>query len=97
MPEATYTTEAYHDLFEIVSYIASRDARAATKLSDEIERTCTLLAESPGAGQARDELRPGMRFIPIGNYLVFYREWPDGVQIIRVIHGARNYGPADFR
>lgn len=97
MPETTYTTEAYHDLFEIVSYIASRDPRAATRLSDEIDRTCTLLADSPGAGQSRDELRPGIRFIPIGNYLVFYREKPDGVQIIRIIHGARNYGPTHFR
>ena len=97
MPEATYTTEAYHDLFEIVSYIASRNPLAATRLSDEIDRTCTLLAECPGTGQARDELRPGIRFLPIGNYLVFDREKPDGVQIIRVIHGARNYGPADFQ
>ena len=97
MLEPTFTTEAYHDLFEIVSYIASRDTQAATRLRDEIDRTCWLLAENTGVGQSRDDIRPGIRFFPIGNYLVFYRAKPDGAQILRVIHGARKYGSADFR
>jgi plasmid stabilization system protein ParE len=27
---------------------------------------------------------------PHGGYLIFYRPLPDGVEIVRIIHGARN-------
>ena len=39
---------------------------------------------------------PGIRFFPVGNYLIFYRESAEGIQVIHVIHGARDYGSADF-
>jgi toxin ParE1/3/4 len=33
---------------------------------------------------------PGVRSFPVGNYLIFYRETGQGVEIIRVLHGATN-------
>ena len=27
---------------------------------------------------------------PVGNYILFYREVPDGIDLVRVIHGARD-------
>ncbi len=96
MAEACYTTEAYRDLDEIVIYIARYNPLAATQLMDRIEHTCEAIAENPGVGQAREDLRPGVRFFPVGNYLIFYQAVVEGAQILRVLHGARDYGAQDF-
>jgi toxin ParE1/3/4 len=41
-------------------------------------------------GTARDNLAPGLRSFPVGNYLVFYRITPEGIEVARVLHGARD-------
>ena len=49
-----------------------------------------MLAQSPFIGKARDELGPKIRSFPIGNYVLFYQPIEDGIEIIRVLHGARD-------
>ena len=49
------------------------------------------LARMPGMGPARDEIKPGLRSFPLGNYLIFYRKIDDGIELARVIHGARKF------
>jgi toxin ParE1/3/4 len=44
-----------------------------------------------------DLLEPKLRFIPVGSYLVFYRSLPDGVEIARILHGARDITAEFFR
>lgn len=34
---------------------------------------------------------PGMRLFALGNYVIFYRSGADEVEIVRVIHGARDW------
>ena len=41
-------------------------------------------------GTARDNLGRGVRSFPVGNYLVLYRIIPDGIEVARVLHGARD-------
>ena len=41
-------------------------------------------------GPMRDELAPGLQSFPVGKYLIFYRKMKGGIEIIRVLHGARN-------
>ena len=31
-----------------------------------------------------------LREVPVGNYVVFYRPLPDGIEVDRVLHAARN-------
>jgi toxin ParE1/3/4 len=38
----------------------------------------------------RDDLADGLRSIPFGAYLIFYRLYTDEIRIERVLHGARN-------
>ena len=38
----------------------------------------------------RDELAPGLRAFPIGQYVVFYRLAGDAVEVAHVVHGARD-------
>lgn len=96
MARPRFTTDAFHDLDEIVRYIGARDPAAATRLIDRIENECWRLAREPGTGQARPDLATDLRFFPVGNFLIFYRPSKEGVEVIRVIHGSRDYRPPDF-
>lgn len=48
------------------------------------------LAATPGLGRVRSELSPWLRILPVGNYLVIYQPIETGVEIVRVLHGARD-------
>jgi toxin ParE1/3/4 len=41
-------------------------------------------------GRSRDELLPGLRSFPFGRYILFYLPLTDGVDLIRVLHSARD-------
>jgi len=75
---------------------ASFDVRAADRWLDAVEQRFRILATQPHAGRARPDLAPNLRFLPVGNYLIFHRPIENGVEIARVIHGSRDYGPEFF-
>jgi toxin ParE1/3/4 len=56
-----------------------------------------MLVENPLAGRERRELRDSLRSFPAGNYVIFYVPLPDGVEIIRVMHGRQDIGPDDMQ
>jgi toxin ParE1/3/4 len=56
-----------------------------------------MLAETPFAGRERSELREGLRSFPVGNYLIFYVPTPDGVEVVRVMHGRQDIGADDMQ
>ena len=74
----------------IWDYIAERDLVAADSLLRSFDEKLTLLAAFPGARQARPELRPRLRSFPVKDYLIFYRPIRGGIELIRVLHGARS-------
>lgn len=41
-------------------------------------------------GRLRPDIAQELRYFTVGKYLILYRAVPDGVQIVRVIHGARD-------
>ena len=90
MPRVLRTPRSRSDLVEILLYIRRDNRRAAKRLLDTINDKLQLLAEFPGLGQPREELGRSLRSFPIGNYLLFYRPSPDGIHLIRVLHGARD-------
>jgi toxin ParE1/3/4 len=59
-------------------------------LIDRFDETLQMLAQNPMTGRAREELAPKVRSFPVGNYLLFYRPAQDGIELIRVLHGARD-------
>lgn len=87
---------AQRDLDEIWGYIGFFDVQAADRWLDAFEQRFKVLATQPQAGQARSDLAPELRFLPVGHYLIFYRPIENGVEIVRVIHGARDYGSEFF-
>ncbi len=90
MPKFKLTPLAEQDLEDIWLYIAQDNARAADKLLNRIETQCELLANHPQLGPARDDIAQGLRYHPLANYLILYRIIHQGVEIVRVAHGARN-------
>jgi toxin ParE1/3/4 len=89
------TSKAAQDLIDIGEFIAAHDAGAADRLLDTIDAKCRLLAGQPELGTLREDLAPRLRFFPVGNYLIFYRAIPEGIEVIRALHGARDL-PAQF-
>jgi len=87
------TPSAERDLDEIWLYVAreSGSFEAANRAVDSITDTFSLLVKLPYAGRRRDDdLRPGLRSFPAGNYIIVYRVRSNEVQIVRVFHGRRN-------
>jgi len=41
-------------------------------------------------GRSRFDLSPELRGFPVGSHLIFYRPAVDGIEVIRVLHGARD-------
>lgn len=41
-------------------------------------------------GRVRVELIPGVRSFAFGRYVVFYEPLPDGIDVVRVLHGSRD-------
>jgi toxin ParE1/3/4 len=81
---------ALFDLGEIWSYIAEDSMRNADAFALRIDKTFRLLARRPGIGRARSELYPDLRSFVVGKYVVFYLPLTNGIDLVRVLHGARD-------
>lgn len=90
MANCRYTSLAELELHEIWRYIAKDSIAAADRMIERIMLTCELLAGEPGLGQVYDPQR-SLQMFPIGAYIVFYRRSDDGIEVIHVIHAARDY------
>jgi toxin ParE1/3/4 len=84
------TSQAHLDLVKLATDVGEENAAAADRLLDEIDGRCRLLAQFPEMGRKREELAPRLRSSVVGHYVIFYRPMADGIQVIRVLHGARD-------
>jgi toxin ParE1/3/4 len=86
------------DLIEAIAYLAERSEDAARRFRREAQATFDRLADMPGMGvrfEADDPAYGELRFFPISkfrSYIVFYRPLADGIEVVRVLHGARDIG-----
>jgi toxin ParE1/3/4 len=92
MIRCVFSELARRDLDGIADYVAQQSPNAALGLVIRIEERCDRLAELPGMGGLRPDLGPGFRgyTVPRTKYIVVYRQTPDGIEILRVVHGARS-------
>ena len=91
MAKAKHTPTADHDLVQISTHIANDNPTAAFRWLDEMQQVCDLLAGQPGIGQQVQTNRLGqVRRHAVGNYLIYYRPITDGVEILHIVHGARD-------
>jgi toxin ParE1/3/4 len=76
-------------LIDIWTYIARHNSSAADRLLDLLDEKSRALARNPRLGAAREDVAPGVRHLPVGRYLILYRDLGDGVEVVRYIHGMR--------
>lgn len=89
------TKMAERELDQIFVYWAQRaGVDIADKLIDSIEGRFALLGDYPFVGRKCDELAPGVFRFLAGDYLIYYRKRRSMIQIIHVIHGARDQARA---
>jgi antitoxin ParD1/3/4 len=83
--------EALEDLQSIQDYISLDSVTAADRQIDRLLETFEQLARWPGRGHRRADMgdRP-VRFWPEGSYLIVYREESSPLQIVAILHGARD-------
>ena len=90
MARITLTYQAQQDLYAAWSYIAQNNPTAADKWSDAMGERYAMLAQHPHLGSPRPLLKKGVRCLPVGSYVVFYHEVKTGIEIIRILHSARD-------
>lgn len=80
------------ELDDIWYYVAreSGSIEIADRLIDSITDRFFLLANHPYVGRLREDLRPGMRSFPVGQYVIIYRIEDADVLILHVLHSHRD-------
>jgi toxin ParE1/3/4 len=87
-----WTRPARDDLREIREYIARDSARYARLVGVQIVTAVDRLRDFPLSGRVVPELaRPNLREVVEGTYRIVYRVTADEVQILAVVHGAREF------
>jgi len=77
-------------------YIARDDLSAAARFLDAVQAAYDRIGESPGIGSTRYAHLPLLESLRMWavpdfeNYLVFYLERPGYVDVLRVLHAARD-------
>jgi toxin ParE1/3/4 len=95
-PEVILKPQAREDIKQIAAYIKEDSPQSSTAFRQTLENIYELLLELPEIGTARNFHNPemtGLRMLPVRKfdmYLIFYRSTPEGLEIVRVVHGARD-------
>ncbi len=86
-----------HDLTEHFAFIAQDKIVPAQRLLVVAQKSFARLATSPFLGLAWNSKRPHLRGIryypmpaPYRSYIIFYRVSPEGIEVLAVLHGARD-------
>ena len=87
---------AEQDVVEASVYIADDNPSAAARFMDAVDETVQSLVKLPGTGRPREFDNPalaGMRSRLVKdfeNYIIFYRPTEVGIEVLRLLHGARD-------
>lgn len=85
------TQAALADLRDIGHWIALDDPERAVTFVRELGEKCMGLADGPLRYPSAPEIGNGVRKRRHGRYLILYRIERERVEILHVVHGARDY------
>ncbi len=83
--------QAEADLEDIALCIAEDTVQAGQGWIEDMHALCQQLGEMPSVGVAKSPIRPELRMLPAGSYLILYQQVDKGVEIARVLQGARQW------
>ncbi len=82
---------ADEDLEEIFIYTEEEfGSDQAVNYLIEFEEVFAQLVGNPELGRERNEIKKGLRSLPTGSHVVFYRILSDHIRVVRVLHGSRD-------
>jgi toxin ParE1/3/4 len=95
--EVVWSPQARRDLLNIYFFIGLDNPAAAERLCTAIETKANALGHFPRLGRRRPEIRPSVRMLVEGPYLILFETHPDTdegqidqVEIVRVVDGRRD-------
>jgi toxin ParE1/3/4 len=86
---------ASRDLNEIADYFSENSLEAGDRFFRAFNRKCQQLVAFPNSGKSYETIRPDLRDLSLEGYVIFYRILDDGIEILRVVSGRRDF-PALF-
>lgn len=90
MPRIVYSNLSEDDLDEIWAYIDSNNPAAAENFMRRLGQTFAMLAKHEGLGTSRPYIDDSVLVFPVDKYLIMFRRIEDGIEIVRVMHSARD-------
>ena len=88
--------KAAQDAEHYADYIAKDSLEAAVRFLENTESTLRDLADNPGIGTPFESDHPELsqlrfrRVKGFPNHLIFYVDHTDAVEVVRILHGARD-------
>jgi toxin ParE1/3/4 len=90
MARVTRRPLAAADILDIWDHIAEDSIEQADRWVDKLDEKFRLIATQPLMGRSRSELAANVRSFPFGRYVIFYEAIEDVIDVVRVLHSARN-------
>lgn len=92
MAGPVYSPLAERDLLEIATYIARDKPEAARKFVQTLRDRCRFLNKHSDIGSVRPLIAGGaLRSHVLGNYVIYFRRVATSVEIVRILHAARDH------
>jgi toxin ParE1/3/4 len=86
-----FTTDARSDLDEIFTYLGAESPAAAEAVLVRLYDACRQLGEAPRQyAVALTRRKSEIRRRAVGSYNIYFRIVDDNVEIVRVVHAARD-------
>jgi toxin ParE1/3/4 len=95
-PSVRLMPAAANDLDEAFAYVSQRNRVAAVSLLGRLRSGLETIGNHPEIGvmlspERLESLKPGIRFLAVEPYIVFYRESDRGVVVLRIMHSRRDF------
>ena len=85
------TEPAIQDIEKLADYIARQSGLdQGDRFLSKLDAKFVKIAQFPNLGRQRDEILPGLRSLPMDNYLILYMVIGQDVEIFRVVSGYRD-------
>jgi toxin ParE1/3/4 len=82
---------ASRDLNDIADYFTETSLEAGDRFFRAFNRKCQQLVAFPNSGKSYATIRPDLRGLSLEGYVIFYRILDDGIEILRVVSGRRDF------
>ena len=88
--EVRLTDRAQSDRNAIWLHIAEDRIGAADRILERFDDIFRLLSDNPNAGPSKPRLGKGRRTFTVEGYVICYTVSPVAIEVIAILHGARN-------